>query len=481
MPSNIYAAAVDLGATSGRVILGAWSNNQLTLIEAHRFPNSFRSLGVHDYWNVAGLWHEVQTGLRQAAASLPPGAVLSSVGVDTWGVDFALLNDAGRLVFPVHAYRDARTQPGLKHLSQTRAAAARIYAATGIPPVFYNSSLQLEETITNCPAVTDLASRCLFLPDYFNYLLSGRMENELSISSTSQLLDVHARAWSPAALAHFRVPAGWFTPPIPAGTELGRLRPEVAGGLPTLRGAKVIAVPGHDTACAYYAMPAASEGTDLFISSGTWSLVGFESDAPVLGKDALAAGIANPRSGDGRYMTLTNVIGLWLLEGIMKDFSTRPQHDREWAALIMAAEKLSAPPTCLNLSDPAFANPPSMKAAIDAQLKKRRIPQPKTLAAYTRLICASLGRGHADALKAFQQMTGRTFRRILMVGGGSRNRLLAQATADAAGLPLISYNLEGTAVGNLASQLIALGAVKDLATFRGHLAATLEQKVYQPN
>ncbi len=122
-----------------------------------------------------------------------------------------------------------------------------------------------------------------------------------------------------------------------------------------------------------------------------------------------------------------------------------------------------------------------MKAAIDAQLKKRRIPQPKTLAAYTRLICASLGRGHADALKAFQQMTGRTFRRILMVGGGSRNRLLAQATADAAGLPLISYNLEGTAVGNLASQLIALGAVKDLATFRGHLAATLEQKVYQPN
>ncbi len=303
MPSNIYAAAVDLGATSGRVILGAWSNNQLTLIEAHRFPNSFRSLGVHDYWNVAGLWHEVQTGLRQAAASLPPGAVLSSVGVDTWGVDFALLNDAGRLVFPVHAYRDARTQPGLKHLSQTRAAAARIYAATGIPPVFYNSSLQLEETIANCPAVTDLASRCLFLPDYFNYLLSGRMENELSISSTSQLLDVHARAWSPAALAHFRVPAGWFTPPIPAGTELGRLRPEVSGGLPTLRGAKVIAVPGHDTACAYYAMPAASEGTDLFISSGTWSLVGFESDAPVLGKDALAAGIANPRSGDGRYMT----------------------------------------------------------------------------------------------------------------------------------------------------------------------------------
>jgi rhamnulokinase len=480
MPETIYAAAVDLGATSGRVILGTWSKGRLELTEAHRFPNTFRSLGQHDYWNVAGLWQEIQVGLKQAAAALPRGKALASVGVDTWGVDYALLNDSGRLVFPVHAYRDGRTQPGLRHLSQTRAAAERIYAATGIPPVFYNSSLQLEETVTHCPAITDLASRCLFLPDYFNYLLSGRMENELSISSTSQLLDVHSCAWSRPALDHFRVPPEWFTPPILAGTKLGRLRPEVAGGLAALNDTRVIAVPGHDTACAYDAMPAAEDGSDLYISSGTWSLVGFESDAPVLGPEALAAGIANPRTGDGRYMPLTNVIGLWLLEGIMKDFSSRPQHDREWAALITAAEKLPPPTTLLDVRDPGFANPPSMKGAIDAQLKQRRLPPPKNLAAYTRLICASLGRGHADALRAFQKMTGRTFRRILMVGGGSRNRLLVQATADAAGLPVISFNLEGSAVGNLAAQLIAQGAVRNLQIFRGHLAATLGQQAYAP-
>ena len=474
MPT-VYSAAIDLGATSGRVILGAWSKHRLSLQEVHRFPNTFRLLGVHDYWDVAGLWAEVRAGLNKAASALPRRARLASVGVDTWGVDYALVNDTGRLVFPVHAYRDARTQPGLQHLGHTRAALERIYAATGIPNVFYNSSLQLAEIVASCPAIADLATRCLFLPDYFNYLLSGRMENELSIASTTQLLDVHSTEWSRPALDHFHLPTTWFTKPILAGTRLGAVH-----GLPELAGTQVIAVPGHDTASAYDAMPAAPDGSDLFLSSGTWSLVGFESDHPLLGSEALAARIANERIGDGRYRPLTNVIGLWLLEQTMKDFAARPQTDREWAALITAAEKLPAPARLLEVSDPVFANPPSMKAAIDAQLRRHKALPPKNLAGYLRLICASLGRGHANALQSFERMTGRKFRRILIVGGGSKNRLLCQATADAAGLPVVSFNLEGTAVGNLASQLIALGAVKDLATFRRHLAGNLKQKVYLP-
>ena len=475
MSSTIYTAAVDLGATSGRVILGAWSKNRLTLTEVHRFPNSFRTLGGHDYWDIGTLWHEAQTGLRKAVAALPRRAQLASVGVDVWGVDFALVDDAGRLVFPVHAYRDARTQRGLKRLANTRAALERIYAATGIPNVFYNSSLQLEETVASCPALTDLATRCLFLPDYFNFLLSGRMENELTIASTTQLLDVHSTDWSGAALKHFRLPPQWFSPPILSGTRLGKVK-----DFPELAGTEVIAVPGHDTAAAYDAMPASPDGTDLFLSSGTWPLVGFESDTPILGADALAARISNERIGDGRYRPLTNVIGLWLLEGIMKDFATRPTGDKEWAALITAAEKLPAPAALLDVVDPAFTNPPSMKAAIDAQLKKRKLAAPKNLAGYTRLICASLGRGHADAMRAFEKMGGKKFRRILIVGGGSKNRLLCQATADEAGLPVVSFALEGTAVGNIASQLIALGAVKDLATFRRLLGARLAKKIYHP-
>ena len=474
MPT-LYTAAVDFGATSGRVILGAWSKNRLTLKEVHRFPNTFRTLAGHDYWDVGTLWHEAQTGLRKAVAALPRGAKIASVGVDVWGVDFALVNDAGRLVFPIHAYRDARTQPGLKRLAHTRAALERIYAATGIPNVFYNSSLQLEETVASCPAITDLATRCLFLPDYFNFLLSGRMENEFTIASTTQLIDVHSTDWSRAALKHFRLPPQWFTKPILSGTRLGPVK-----NFPELAGTQVIAVPGHDTAAAYDAMPANPDGTDLFLSSGTWSLVGFESDRPVLGADAHAARISNERIGDGRYRPLTNVIGLWLLEGTMKDFASRPADDQAWAALITAAEKLPAPAALLDVTDPAFTNPKSMKAAIDAQLKRRKLPAPITLAAYTRLICDSLGRGHADAMRAFEKMAGKKFRRILIVGGGSKNRLLCQATANAAGIPVVSFALEGTAVGNIASQLIALRAVKDLPTFRRLLGATLAKKIYAP-
>ena len=481
MPRPIFSAALDFGATSGRVILGQWSNHRLTMTEVHRFPNAFHTLADHDYWDPATLWHEALTGLHKAVAALPRGTLLASVGVDFWGVDYVLVNDAGRLVFPVHAYRDPRTQPGLRRLANTRAALDRVYAATGVPNVFYNSSLQLEETVTRCPAITDLATRCLFLPDYFNFLLSGRMDNELTIASTSQLLDVHSTNWSRPTLDYFRIPPQWFTKPVLAGTKLGRVRKDIIAGSAALAKTQVIAVPGHDTACAYDAMPASPDGTDLFLSSGTWSLVGFESDSPVLGTDALAARISNERIGDGRYRPLTNVIGLWMLEGTLKDFASRPTSDKQWAALITAAEKLPAPAPLLDVTDPTFSNPPSMRQAIDAQLRKRKMAVPRNLAGYTRLICDSLGQGHADAMRAFERMTGKKFKRVLMVGGGSKNRLLCQATADAAGIPGVSFALEGTAVGNLASQLIAIGAVKDLPTFRGHLAAELKQRVYRPH
>jgi rhamnulokinase len=319
------------------------------------------------------------------------------------------------------------------------------------------------------------------------------MENEFTIASTSQLIDVHSTNWSRAALDYFRIPPQWFTKPILSGTKLGRVV-----SLPELKGTQVVAVPGHDTAAAYDAMPANPDGADLYISSGTWSLVGFESDTPVLGAEALAARISNERIGDGRYRPLTNVIGLWLLECTLKDFSSRPRNDTEWSALIRAAEKLPSPlhpapsrknssqlstlrsQLLLDVTDPAFANPPSMRAAIDAQLKKRKLPLPKNPPAYVRLICDSLGRGHADAMRAFERLANRRFNRILIVGGGSKNRLLCQATADAAGIPVVSFSLEGTAVGNLASQLIALRAVKDLPTFRALLAKQIKQTVYTP-
>ncbi len=469
----LHCAAVDLGATSGRVIVGTWTGRRLELAEVHRFPNQFHSLGGHDYWDLPRLWTEVSIGLREAHRRFPR---LASVGVDTWGVDYVLVNETGRLVFPAHAYRDARTQAGQKRLGNTRAALARIYDATGIPNVFYNTSLQLEETVRRCPAVTDVATRCLLLSDYFNFLLSGRMENEISNASTTQLLDVHGTDWSRPALDHFHVPPTWFSPPLLAGATLGPVR-----GLPELKGVKVIAVPGHDTACAYDAMPAVPGGDDLYLSAGTWSLVGFESDRPVLGQEALAARISNERTGDGRYRPLTNVIGLWLLEQTLREFEARPRGSREWNSLITAASRLPRSPTLLDVTDPALANPVSMRAAIDAQLIMKKRVAPKTLAGYVRLICDSLGQGHADAQRAFERLAGRRFQRILMVGGGSKNRLLCQATADAAGIPVHAFTLEGTAVGNIGSQLIGLRAVRDLAAFREVLARQYRPTIFYPH
>jgi rhamnulokinase len=248
---------------------------------------------------------------------------------------------------------------------------------------------------------------------------------------------------------------------------------------PELKGVKVVAVPGHDTACAYDAMPADPAGGDLYISAGTWSLVGFESDQPVLGPGALAARISNERIGDGRYRPLTNVIGLWLLEQTLKEFAARPKNDAGWRKLIKQSAQLSAFSGKLDVTDPAFVNPKSMRSAIDAQLKRRKLPLPRNLAGYVRLICDSLGQGHADALRAFEKLAGRKFRRILIVGGGSKNRLLCQATADASGLPVHAFTLEGTAVGNIASQLIGLKAVKNLAAFRAVLAQQLSPTIYQ--
>lgn len=468
----IHCAAVDLGATSGRVIVGSWSGKKLATKEVHRFPNQFRSLAGHDYWDVPYLWSEVQKGLVEAKRQYPD---LASVGVDTWAVDYVLVDKTGRPVFPVHAYRDKRTEKASARLE--RHGIETVYALTGIPNYPYNTSLQLQETLTAAPDISDVADRCLFLSDYFNFLLSGRMENEISIASHSQLLDVHGRDWSSEALAVFDIPHHWFSKPVTSPRRFGRVK-----SIPELKGVGCILVPGHDTACAFTAMPAAADGGDLYLSSGTWSLLGFESDRPVTGARARSARVSNERMGDGRYRPLLSCLGLWLLEQILTSFATRPRTDKDWKTLIATASAAREPKALLDVTDSKLFNPPSMRAAIDNQLKRRRQSRPagpRNLAGYVRLICESLGQGHADAVRLLEQLAGRQFNRILITGGGSKNSLLCQATANRTGIPVVSLALEGTAIGNLASQLIALGVVKDLAVFRRHLAAQLHPKTYR--
>ena len=467
---TVQCAAVDLGATNGRIIVGDWGRHGLKLTEVHRFPNQFRSLAGHEYWDLAWIWSEVRSGLAKARHLFPR---LASVGVDGWAVDHVLVDRTGRPVHPVYAYRDLRTASASERLG--RRGIDRVYALTGVPNYPYNTSLQLQETLAACPAMSRAAKRCLFIPDYFNFLISGRMENELSVASHSQLIDVHGRNWSNAALKFFGVPRRWFSP---AALSPRRLGP--ASGISELKGVVSILVPGHDTACAFAAMPAAPDASDLFLSSGTWSLLGMESGVPFLGRDALAARVSNERAGDGTYRPLISCLGLWLLERVLLGFSSRPASPSEWKRLIAEASRAAAPSDLLDVSDPELFNPTDMRAAIDSQLKKKGARAPRQLSGYVRLVCASLGRGHAVAVGSLESLAGRRLRRILMVGGGSQNPLLCQATADACGRPVASYSLEGAAVGNIASQLVALGEVRGIAAFRAAYSRQLEAKMYLP-
>lgn len=467
----VDCAAVDLGATSGRVIVGTWSGRSLVLREVHRFPNQFRRMAGHDYWDLPYLWGEVQTGLLKAKAQFPR---LASVGVDAWAVDHALVDARGRLVHPTYAYRDSRTLALSGHLA--RSGIKRVYGLTGIPNYPYNTSLQLKETLSALPGISGAVARCLFISDYFNFLLTGRMENELSVCSHSQLIGVHGRDWSPEALSFFGIPRRWFKKPATSPRRLAAVT-----GIPGFRGVQAILVPGHDTACAFMAIPAAADGTDLYLSSGTWSLMGFESDAPLTGSEALSLGISNERMGDGGYRPLRSCPGLWLIERTLASFGWKADGPGSWARLLSAAGREPSPSMLINVRDPSLFNPPDMRAAVDAQMRRRGASVPRSLAGYVRLITASLGRGHAEAARGFERLSGRSFRRILIIGGGSRNRLLCQATADACGLPVLAYAIEGSALGNLASQLIALGTLRDLTMFREHLALQLKARVYRPS
>jgi rhamnulokinase len=301
------------------------------------------------------------------------------------------------------------------------------------------------------------------------------MENELSVASHSQLIDVRGTGWSKAALGYFGIPPEWFLGPSLSPRRLGPVR-----GIPELRGVSAVQVPGHDTACAFAAMPACAEGTDLYLSSGTWSLLGIENATPLLGAGALGARVSNERMGDGTYRPLKSCLGLWLLERVVLEFRSRPETPGAWRRLIAAASRARPPSRLLELSDKALFNPRSMRAAIDAHLGRRGAPPPRDLAGYTRLICDSLGKGHADAVAVFERLAGKAFKRILVVGGGSRNRLLCQATSDASGLPVASFSLEGAATGNIAAQLVALGAVRDHAAFRDAFSRQLRAEDFLP-
>jgi len=451
-------AAVDLGAQSGRVAVGRFDGERLTVAEVHRFPNEPVRVRGTLHWDILSLYREVLAGLQAAASER-----IDSVGVDSWAVDFGLVDRQGRLIGnPVH-YRDARTDGiTIEVTPQDR------YAVTGIQYLPFNTIYHLAAAAWT-PALAS-ARTLLLIPDLLAYWLTGAVGAEVTNASTTALLDVAERTWATGLMERAGIPPGLFPPLRQPGEMIGPVQ-----GTPGLISADgtalpLIAVGSHDTASAVAAVPAEGENF-AYISSGTWSLVGMELDRPVVTEASRAANFTNEAGIDGTVRYLRNVGGLWLLQECQRHWGKAAPPVRE---LLRQAAREPGLRFIIDADDPVFLPPDDMPGRIAAWLGQRGRPVPQTPAEFTRCILDSLAVAYRQALNDAQELSGRHADVVHVVGGGARNELLCQLTADATGLPVVAGPVEATALGNVLVQARARGAAPDsLAGLRALLRNSL--------
>jgi rhamnulokinase len=433
LTSSVVVAGADLGASGGRVIAARVSGSGIEIEEVRRFGNAPVSAGGTLYWDILRLYAEVRAGLAAAASAYP----LASAGIDSWGCDYGLLDSTGALLGnPVH-YRDARTN-GIT----VPAPAADLYAATGIQHLPFNTINQLTAA-RGTPALL-AAETMLLVPDLLAYWLTGAVGAEITNASTTALLDVSTRTWATGLMAKTGIPSGLFPPLRQPGWRIGPM--------PALDEVPLIAVGSHDTASAVAAVPAASPAF-AYISSGTWSLVGLELAGPVLSEASREANFTNEAGIDGTVRYLRNVTGLWLLQECLREWGDPPLEP-----LLSAAAALPPLRHVVDADDPVFLPPGAMSPRIASWLRCRGLPVPAGRAEMIRCVLDSLALACRRALAAAQALSGRHADIVHIVGGGSRNQMLCQLTADASGLPVIAGPAEATSLGNVLVQARTLGA-----------------------
>ena len=471
-------AAVDLGASGGRVMAGAIGPGELVLYEAHRFGNGpVAALGTL-HWDILRLYADILAGLRAASGEFE----LASVGIDSWGVDYGLLDAGGALLGnPVH-YRDGRTAGVAERLHAT-VGRREMYQVTGTAQLPLNTIYQLVAA-RDTPQFA-AARTLLLIPDLIGYWLTGEVGAEITNASTTGLLDGRAQAWSVPVMKRASIPPGLFPPLRRPGNMIGELRGEVRddilGGAAAgpARPLPVIAVGSHDTASAVAGVPAGNPSF-AYISCGTWSLAGVELRGPVLSEASREAGFTNEAGVDGTIRFLRNVMGLWLLQESARVWAARGQAP-DLAALL--DEAAAEPPlrAVVDTGDASFLPPGDMPARIAAACRRTGQPVPDTRAGLVRCILDSLALAHRRAILAVQELSGQHVDTVHIVGGGARNTLLCQLTADACGLPVVAGPAEAAALGNVLVQARALHrGPGDLAGMRALIRATQPLRRYQP-
>ena len=451
--------AIDLGAESGRAMLAELSTGVLTLQEVHRFPNIPVTLPTGLYWNTLGLFHEILEGLRAASRAT---ARLESVAIDTWGVDFGLLGADGALIDNPRHYRDARTA-GLPERMFATVPRAEIFAATGIQFMELNSLYQLWAVHRQSPWLLEHARALLFMPDLFHYFLCGEIAAERTIASTSQFYSPVRGRFATELLARLGIPTGFLPPLLEPGRRLGTLLPAVAEACGVERDMPVYTTASHDTASAVAAVPAAGGSRWCYISSGTWSLMGMEIERPLINEAVLAANFTNEVGVGGSIRFLKNIPGLWLLQECRRAWA-REGKEYSYDELIAMAREVEPSGAVLELD--AFYAAGQSAEKVREYCRSTGQPVPEGAGAVCRVILYSLAVRYREVLGLLEDLTGQTVEVIHIVGGGSRNRLLNQLTADVTGRRVVAGPTEATAAGNALVQALGAGQVGSLEELR---------------
>jgi rhamnulokinase len=459
---------VDLGAESGRVVLARLRGGLLEAQEIRRFPNEPVRYGTSLHWDVARLWWEICRALIEMGE-----AELDGIGVDAWGVDYALLGEQGELLQNPYHYRDSRTRGVMQEVLR-RIPKEEIYGMTGIQFMPINTVYQLLAAKRDAPKTLESAERLVTIPDLFHYWLAGTPVCEFTNATTTQLVNPFTHAWNTDLMDRLGLPSKLPAAIAEPGSVLGTLLPDAAGGSCS---ASVILPGSHDTASAVAAI-SARDGT-AFLSSGTWSLVGTELDAPVITPDSLRLNFTNEGGVDGTTRLLKNVTGLWILQACRKSWSARGQ-DYSYEDLMDAAKHQPAFQVLFNPDDDSLVSPEDMPAAIDRFCDKTHQARPSSPAGYVRATLESLVFKYRLVLENLEQLIGRRIELIRVIGGGSKNRLLNRFTADATAKRVLAGPAEATALGNVAMQIVATGAAASLREVRALIDRSLPTEIYEP-
>ena len=469
--------AVDLGAESGRVIAGLLDGRTVRLDELHRFPNGPVEVAGTRRWDLLRLWSEIQTGLAKGAAKYGPQVV--SIGVDTWGVDYVLMSPKDEILGHPYHYRDARVQ-GMLAQACSRVPRQEIFGQTGIQFMELNTLYQLLAMQLSDPDLLKSAARLLLIPDYLNWLLCGSRVTEFTNATTTQCYHPVHREWATDLLRSLGIPSHFFPDVVPPGTKLGKLREEIAErtGLPRV---EVVAPATHDTGAAVAAVPTEHTGSAnwAYISSGTWSLIGVEIQEAIISEAALALNVTNEGGIDGTYRLLKNVMGLWLVQECRRSFE-RAGKSYDYAELIPLAEQAAPFRSLVNPDDSTFLTPTDMVSAMQDYCRSSDQSIPESEGQLIRCSLESLALKYRMILEGIASLTGERITVIHVVGGGSKNELLNQFTANACGCPVIAGPSEATALGNVMLQARAAGDVGTLAELRGIVRQSSDMRTYEP-